>query len=595
MAIFSKESLENLRSKVDLVEVLSSHVEFKRAGTAFKALCPFHDEKTPSFTVQKGDTHYHCFGCGAHGDAIQFLISYLKMGFNDAVESLSERFHVVLDKVEGQDEPKGPPKAKMKEALLEACRYYHFNLLQGEEGRIVLNYLFERGLDLDFINRFMVGLAPLQNGFFSKYMQEKGFHKDILEAAGLVSLKDNYCRDFFLDRITFPIHDAAGAVIGFSARKYKEETYGGKYINTQETSLFKKSRVLFGLNHSRRAIAKQRKALIVEGQIDALRLIQEGFNITVAGQGTAFGEGHVQELLNLGVNIVYLALDSDPAGYEAAQKIGNFFQREGVEVKVVELPNGMDPDSYLQQYDANSFLVLMKDAIDYLSFLVKWHSKKINIDSPAGKNEIIQQIAKQIREWKYPVMVEESLRRLAYLTRVKEEMVGAIQDHVPNVYLKSTSHSALEIIDGNLILETDFLRWLHLMGEGELSFIQLAKMNIATNHLTNEACQKIYRTLMSNFEEKKPVDFVSLMIQIDDPQVQEILSRLTTKKVNIDRALPHFTATIKAILDRNWMQKREEIKMKIQSGYCTDDEALALASEFNNLKRPEVKEINIVV
>ncbi|HRD56154.1 MAG TPA: toprim domain-containing protein, partial [Parachlamydiaceae bacterium] len=491
--------------------------------------------------------------------------------------------------VEGQDEPKGPSKAKMKEALLEACRYYHFNLLHTEEGRTVLNYLFDRGIDLDFITHFMVGLSPSQNGYFTKYMQEKGFYKDILEAAGLITLKNNYCRDFFLDRIMFPIPDATGAVIGFSARKYKEETYGGKYINTAETALFKKSRVLFGLNHSRRSIAKLRKALIVEGQIDALRLIQEGFNLTVAGQGTAFGEGHVQELLNLGVNLVYLALDSDTAGEEATQKIGNFFQREGVEVKVVQLPDGMDPDSYLRQYDAGRFLNLMENGIDYISFLVQHHSKKININSPAGKNELVQLIAKQVRDWKHPVMVEESLRKLAFLTHVKEEMVGAMQDHVPNVYLKSASHSAIETIDADLILETDFLRWLHLMGESDVEFAALAKANIATHDLSVPACQKIYTALISNFEEKKPVDFVSLMIQMDDPKTQEILSGLMTKKVNQARALPHFTETIQAILDRNWMQKREEIKMKIQSGQSSDEEAIFLAEQFNNLKRPTLQ------
>ncbi len=593
MAIFSKESLETLRGRVDLVEVLTPHVEFKKTGAAYKALCPFHDEKSPSFTIQKGDTHYHCFGCGAHGDAIQFLMNHLKMNFSDAVESLAERFHVTLERVAGGDEPKGPPKALIKQALFEAARYFHFNLLHTKNGHHVLKYLFKRGLNQDFIAHFMIGLAPAYSGALIKVLQEKGFDEEILLSAGLLSIgKDGRVRDFFSDRITFPIHDAASAVIGFSARKYKEETYGGKYVNTSETLLFKKSRVLFGLNYSRRQIAKQRKALIVEGQIDALRLIQEGFNITVAGQGTAFGEGHVKELLNLGVNMVYLALDSDNAGIEATNKIGNFFQKEGVDVKIVQLPHGMDPDSYLQQYDASSFLKLMEEGSDYLTFLVKYHSRVLNIDSPAGKNELVQLIVKQVRSWEHPVMVQESLRRLAYLTQVKEEMVGAIQDHVPNVYLKSYQNIGLQTIDADLILETDFLRWLHLMAEKSFDFIELAKAHITVNELCVAVCQRIYETLLTNLEEKKPTDLVSLIIQIDDVKAQEVLSHLMAKKINAERGKSQFPETIQAILDRNWMQQREEIKMKIQSGQCSDDEALKLAAEFNNLKRRHVAGYN---
>ena len=586
MAIFSKESLETLRGRVDLVEVLSSHFELKKAGAAYKGLCPFHDEKSPSFTVQKGDTHYHCFGCGAHGDAIQFLMAYLKMSFSDAVQLLSERFSVQLERVEGSDEPKGPPKGKMKEALLETCRYYHFNLLHTLEGHVVLKYLYRRGLDLDFISHFMVGLAPMYSGNLSKLMAAKGFDEEILHAAGLLSLgKDGRYRDFFADRITFPIHDQAGSVIGFSARKYKEETFGGKYVNTSETTLFKKSKVLFGLNYSRRKIAKTRKALIVEGQIDALRLIQEGFNITVAGQGTAFGEGHVKEILNLGVNLVYLCLDSDVAGFEATSKIGDLFQRDGVEVRVITLPQGMDPDSFLKQNSAADFSKLMDDGIDYLSFQVNYQSRNLNVASPAGKNELIQLMAKQIRTWSHPVMVQESLRRLANLCHVKEEMVGAMQDHVPNIYLKPTANIGLETIDANTILESDFLRWLYLMGEQNEKFVTLAKKNVPLDQLHSITCQKIYELLLKNLEAKLPMDLVSMIIEIDEPQVQTLLSQLMTKRVNKDRAEVQYLETIQAILDRNWMMQREEVKMKIQSGQCSDDEALDLAKTFNNLKR----------
>lgn len=301
MVLFSKDSLETLKQRIDLVEVMSAHVDFKKSGSAYKALCPFHDEKTPSFMIQKGDSHYHCFGCGAHGDAIQFLMSHQKMSFIEAVESLAQRFHVHLEKLEDKEEQKGPSKALMKEALNFAAQFYHHALLHTAEGHEALQYLYKRGLDLDFIRHFQIGLAPKAHpGLLRKVMQAKSIYPDVLLEAGLLGEgRDGNFRDFFSDRIMFPIHHHTGGVIGFSARKYKEDTFGGKYVNTPETPLFKKSKVLFGLNYCRRRIAKERKAIVVEGQIDALRLIHAGFNITVAGQGTAFGEGHVKELMTL--------------------------------------------------------------------------------------------------------------------------------------------------------------------------------------------------------------------------------------------------------------------------------------------------------
>ncbi len=593
MPLFSKESLETLKQRIDIVDVLSAHLDLKRTGAAYKALCPFHDEKTPSFTVQKGDSHYHCFGCGAHGDAIQFLMSHLKMNFSDAVESLAQRFHVHLEQVEGPEEKKGPNKAQLKEALEAACRFYHFCLLHTPEGHDALRYLYHRGLDLDFIKHFQIGLAPKTHGLFRKTMHSKGISDENMFDAGLlVQGKEGGWRDFFYDRITFPVHHSTGHVIGFSARKYREETFGGKYVNTPETPLFKKSRVLFGLNYCRRRIAKERKAIIVEGQIDALRLIQTGFDITVAGQGTAFGEGHVKELIALGINQVYLALDQDKAGQEAANKIGNFFQKEGVEVRVVQMPQGSDPDAFLKDKGPEEFKKLLEGSIDYLQFLVGHHSMTININSPAGKNELVQNLSAQIRSWSQPLMIHESLRRLAHLTSVPEDVVGVGQMHVPNIHIRKSASIAFQAINPDRILESDFLRWLLLAGSNQAKFLALAQVNLNPEQLRDSPSKQIYQSILTGSKEGKPCDLLSLAIQMNDAEAQQMLSDLVQKKINKDRAEEHFIDTVQKILDRNWMQKSEEIKMKIQSGQHSDDEVLELAKQFDEIKRntPKVKQ-----
>ncbi|HSX11773.1 MAG TPA: DNA primase [Chlamydiales bacterium] len=589
MGTFSRESLELLRSRIDLVEVLSPYVKLQRSGAAYKGLCPFHDEKTPSLIIQRGDSHYHCFGCGAHGDAIQFLMTHLRMSFLEAVENLAERFHVQLEEVEDDNRPKGPPKAALKDALERACRFYQFYLLHTLEGHAALDYLYSRGITLDFINTFQLGLAPKIPQLFLKAMWEQKVSNAILEEAGLYTKG----REFFSDRITIPIRDAVGAVIGFSARKYKSDTFGGKYINTSETALFKKSKVLFGLSFSRKTIAKERKALIVEGQIDALRLIYSGFNWTVAGQGTAFGEDQAKELIHLGVRQVYLALDGDTAGQEAAVKIGNIFQKEGVEVLVVQLPEKCDPDVMLQEKGPEEWQKRVDASVDYLTFLVAHMSKTINTQSPAGKNELVQGIAKRIREWDHPLMVHESLRKLARLTQTPESIIGAPEQNAPQVYIKRSASVTFTEIDPDRILEADLLRWLFLMGESLPNLVAIAELNLKPDHFRIAAGRSLFEKYLAATKEQRPRDLLTLAIDLEQAEQQLFLAEILQKRVNREKAVNCFIETVQRILERHWMQQREEIKLKIYSGTCSEAEVLELARQFDQIKkeRPQAKGI----
>lgn len=587
MRLFTQESLERLRSRVDLVEVLSSHVDLKRTGSAYKGLCPFHDEKTPSFVVQKGERHYHCFGCGEHGDAIKFLMTYLNLGFQESVESLAERFHVHLDRAEGKDQYTGPSKAAMKDAMDHAARFYHFMLLHTPEGHQALNYLYSRGVTLEFIRQFRVGLAPKTAGMLRKVLHEKRVSDDVMRGCGLLARSDSgKVREFFSDRITFPIYHPSGSVIGFSARKYKEETFGGKYVNTPETPLFKKSRVLFGLNHCRRRIVKERRVIIVEGQIDALRLIYEGFNFSVAAQGTAFGNEHADELAGMGVNLIYLAFDSDDAGREAAAKVGDLFQARGIEVRIVPLPGGTDPDSYLMEKGPEEFQKLMERGQGFLEFLVGHLSRGIPIDTPAGKNSLVKLISNQLRKWDDPVMVHESLRELARLLQVPEEYLGVGREYLPNTLIRKSASVGFEEVDPVKILELDFLRWLIVVGRQE--FIEIAQRNIHPENLQHEGCRRLYHTYLTSLHNNLPVDLLSLIQTEAD---QELIVELMNRKVDQEKGETQFLQSVQRILDRNWMEQREEIRRRIHSGQLNDEEALDLLKKFDELKKnkPEVK------
>lgn len=585
MGTFSKDSLELLRSRIDLVEVLSPYLKLQRSGAAHKALCPFHEEKTPSLVINRGDSHYHCFGCGAHGDAIQFLMTHLKMSFLEAVESLADRFHVQLEEVSGDNQPKGPPKAALKDALERACQFYQFYLLHTLEGHAALDYLYNRGISLDFIRQFQIGLAPKLPQIFLKTMWEQKISNKVLEEAGLLSKG----REFFSDRIAIPIRDPQGSVIGFSARKYKTDTFGGKYVNSPETPLFKKSKVLFGLSFSRKTIAKERKVMVVEGQLDALRLIYAGFDWTVAGQGTAFGEEQAKELIHLGVRSVYLGLDGDSAGQEAAVKIGNLFQKEGVEVFVLKLPENSDPDILLQEKGPEEWQKLIEKSVDYLSFLVEHLSKNINTQSPAGKNELVQTIARRIRDWDHPLMVHESLRKLARLTQTPESIIGTPEQNAPQVYIRRSASVSFTEVDPDRILEADLLRWLFLMGESCSDLIAIAEANLIAEHFRVAAGRSLYEKYLEATKEKRPRDLLSLAIDLEQTEQQIFMAEILQKRVNRERAIPCFIETVQRILERHWMHQREEIKLKIFSGTCSEAEVLELARKFDEIKkmRPE--------
>lgn len=588
MPLFTTNSLEMLRHKIDLFEVLSAYLTFQRSGSTYKTLCPFHEERTPSFIIQKGSAHYHCFGCGAHGDAISFLMTYVKMSFIEAVESLAERFQVHLEKEEEKGNTKTPNKIALKAALTSASEFYHYLLLYTEEGVEALNYLYGRGISLQFIRRFQIGYAPQHYHLLIQYLQTCGIEEDIMLQAGLIKVSGGKKRDFFSERITFPILDSLGAVIGFSARKYKQSTFGGKYINSPETILFKKSRVLFGLSYCRIRMAKQQTAILVEGQIDALRLIDAGFDYVVAAQGTAFGEEHVKELLQLGIKKIYLALDADEAGQAATQKIGDLFQKNGIDTRVVALEKEKDPDVLLREKGPSYFAQLLETSSDYLHFLFFYLAKDHDLQVPSQKNQVVNQIVDQIKQWQQPVLIHESLKKLAEIAQVPEASVGIDQIYMPDLFISKQESIRLQEVDGDRILELDLLRWL-LMGTSQHpEILGIAKANLKQNHFRVPIAWKLYMSL-SEYQ-SSCFDLLAIGSSLNDPEEQKLLSELLQRKINLNKTKEGFLEVLRKILLRDWMQKREQIRIEIQSVTHSEEETLQLARQFDMLKNqvPEV-------
>jgi DNA primase len=357
-------SVREVAAAADMVDVVGARTQLRRAsGSRYVARCPFHEERTPSFSVNPVEKLYYCFGCGKGGDVISFVRETEKLDFVGAIEWLAERFHVSLEYEEAS--PRVEEARRRRErlyALLEQTTAYFERLLwEGDTGAPVRAYLEERGLGEAIAKEFRLGLAPGRG--LAEKAREKGFGIDEIRAAGLATVRGG---DYFPMRLTFPLADARGRVVGFQARKLREDDpLRGKYVNSPEGELFHKGSILYGLHLARTAISKQESAAIVEGNTDVIALRQAGFEPVVASMGTALTEGQLRELGRL-TRKLYLCFDADAAGQEATLRGMELATGQGFDVRVVTLPRGLDPADAPDSFDTR-----LAGAESYLLYRVR--------------------------------------------------------------------------------------------------------------------------------------------------------------------------------------------------------------------------------
>ncbi len=395
MAMIPKETIEEIRARCNVVEVVGTYLpQLRRRGSTFKCNCPFHQEKTPSFTVNETRQIFHCFGCGAGGDVFRFVMEYEKVDFVTAVKILAERASVEIIYEGGRPEKSGDKDALYK-IHREAATFYHRLLAEGTEGVEARRYLEERDLPADLLKEFQVGFAPNEWDGLMKRALKKGYTAEQLEAAGLVvpsersGQKIHY--DRFRNRVMFPICDPMGRVIGFSGRIMNQAEKGAKYVNSPETLLFRKNQILFAFDKARKPIVESRQAIVVEGQIDAIRCHQAGLTNVVASQGTALTENHAR-LIKRYADEVVLVLDADAAGVKAALTSSEIFIAAELSVRVVTLPEKEDPDSLIKKSGAEALITLVKEAPAALDFLIDCLGRQENMATEAGRMRVVKAV-----------------------------------------------------------------------------------------------------------------------------------------------------------------------------------------------------------
>ncbi|MDT8445543.1 MAG: DNA primase [bacterium] len=354
-----KEQIDAIVESTDLVQLISGYTPLKASGQNFMGLCPFHQEKTPSFVVSPSRGSYHCFGCGVHGNAIGFLMDVEHFHFIEAVEYLADRAGYKLDRKGGGEAYKG--FGEVRSCLDQTLEYFRNRLVQGGADSKVRRYLTQRELSLELADRFQLGWAPEGWTLLHDYLNLKGVEQKVQESAGLIKQGESgNWYDRLRDRLIFPIRDVQGRCLGFAGRILGDGE--PKYLNPPETELYKKSSVFYGAFEARDEIRRSKKALLVEGYLDVIRLHEQGFKWAIAGCGTALNQEHVRALRRLGVTEVELLLDGDEAGKTAAAKAARLFVENDLDARVAVLPEGLDPDDFFKKYSSAQMTRLLEEA-----------------------------------------------------------------------------------------------------------------------------------------------------------------------------------------------------------------------------------------
>ncbi|MGD0649741.1 MAG: DNA primase [Verrucomicrobiia bacterium] len=416
--------LEQIRQNNDIVEVIGSYFPLKRAGANFRALCPFHKEKTPSFNVNPQKQIWHCFGCGAGGDVFTFVMKYENLDFISAVRRLAERTGVRLEFEETASEPNRDQKELLFKLHEQVAEFFHQTLLKGKSAEPARAYLKKRGITADVVKRWRLGYSPDAWDALIQWAASRKFSAELLETAGLALRRErgDGFYDRFRGRLMFPICDEQGRVVAFSGRILTDAKDQPKYVNSPETPIFQKGKILFALDKAKRAILDERFAIVCEGQVDTISCHEAGMTNVVAPQGTALTEQHARILKRYAEEVV-LMFDADAAGQNAVVRSAEPLWEAGLVIRVAVLPRGHDPDSFVKEMGAEKLKNLITKAPSFFVYLLERLSEQHDPRSDSGKLQIARHLADWLVRTPSPILRSTYAQQTAVRLAVPEDAV----------------------------------------------------------------------------------------------------------------------------------------------------------------------------
>ncbi len=447
MAGIPSETIEQVAAANDIVDVIGSYFPLRRAGTTFKALCPFHQEKSPSFTVNPQRQIFKCFGCGAGGTVFRFVQDYEHVDFPAAVRKLGARVGITVveeNRSSGEDDRQHEARRTLLQLHSEAAEWFHDNLMKKDVAVPARDYLKRRGIDRPVAKNWQLGYAPPGWDLFLNWALQAGYERRQILQSGLVKLRDESkaqgdVYDRFRDRIMFPICNDVGEVIAFSGRILQKDAEAAKYINSPETPLFRKGNVLFGLHKTKRNLIEANCAVVCEGQLDLIALFEGGITNVVAPQGTAFTENQAR-ILKRFVNEVVLCFDADAAGMKAAERSLDALLQNDLVVRVAEMPTGEDPDSLIRKNGKTEFEARITAARDFFDYWIDREVAATDLSSLGQKMELARRLAATVSSIRDALMRGEVVRKVTARLGVSTSEFESLLQKQPKPWTEATKN-----------------------------------------------------------------------------------------------------------------------------------------------------------
>lgn len=577
---YSEDLIDHIRTSNDIVDVISEYVPLKKRGKNYVALCPFHVEKKPSFSVNQDKQIFYCFGCNQGGNVITFLMVHEKMSFLEALRFLAKRANIPLPKKE-VDRKTSELLDKLHYVNQVATAYFQKSLATAEIGKRAGDYFKKRGFDSSVIDKFSLGYAPAEWEGLIRFAKTKDLDMGTLESAGLVvASEQGRYRDRFRNRIIFPISSLSGRVIAFGGRVLNEEDEP-KYLNSPETPIYQKGKTLYGLNFSKEAIRDSESAIVVEGYMDFITLFSAGIQNLVASSGTAFTSDQVR-LLSRYAEKAYLLFDADSAGQKAALRSVNMLFDFGMEVSVVRLPSGEDPDSVVKKYGKEKLLEYINQAKDFIDYRVASLGKPFDQFSIMEQKKIIKEFSETANSIGHEVTRALFVKKVADKLKLKEEIILKNSGPKPkNVsYLKTTQ--SIELSNQEKI-ERGFLRIL--LEDCEL--IRKAETQIIRTDLASPLHRELFELICYTWKKKGRLEPASLLDRIEKEDLRGVVSQILSMDIGAAEPELQLEGYLNSIKKFGIRSKIEELKKRIKEALELGNKQRAdlLTEEYQRLKR----------
>ena len=580
---FSEQILEEIQGKSDIAEVIGSYIPLKRAGRNFKANCPFHKEKTPSFMVSPSKQIFHCFGCGAGGNVFHFVMKFEGMEFPDAVRTLAERAGVELPRFTRSEFEQSAYAIQIYKVNEFAASYYRGTLLKTEAGKRAAEYLKKRGVNEETIEQAKLGYAADAWDGFVNFAKSKGFESALLERSGLIiPREEGGYYDRFRNKIIFPIFDIKNRVVAFGARVLDDSL--PKYINSPETEVYIKSRHLYGLNFSLQSVKERDFCIIVEGYLDFLIPYQNGIKNIAASLGTSLTESQARLIKRYTRNAVIL-YDGDSAGEAASLRGLDLFIQEGVNVKVAVLPKGYDPDSFVRNEGISEFDSLVSSAADLFEYKLGVLTSRYDARDAEAKSKICSEMLPTISRVTNAVLKFEYIKRLAERLQVREEaLLSELKKVKPDYTYEPSAEAVTSAAMPSATSAEKIIIGLMLDDAEVISEVQ---KHLKIEDFTDDETRKIVGEIFKACTAGKAFSVTQLINHLEDDNLSRIISEAVSLTEIVTDKQKNLNDCIKNIKDQNNKNKLVELRNLINVAQMMGDgkKVDQLLVELNNLLR----------